>query len=325
MLLRVNAKSESDEIEIISFILKTEEFLTKTMRIFRYFKSSEIRYIIQNFVKNETEQNLIYILANIGSDENYFFSLDYNDGKITEFNIINEVGLLPSFQKLNTNLLVTIGGVSGNNANVCIFDTYVKKWTFLGTMSSPRTGAYAMLNEVENIVYICGGINNEGDNTFDIECFSLDNLILGQNTTNYSIISTTPGGNLGIAPTPQVNLITPKPTLMATPEMKQIKIKNNFLLRKINPIVVPIFEENTYLIIGGSNLFHETNTCTVFYTDREIILLSNSKLPKPFSTTSQNYFYYKNSIYFFISDNEVIRYSVLDNSYEVIQKDLIEV
>jgi hypothetical protein len=263
---------------------------------------------------------LIYIIANIG--ENYFFSLNYSDGKITEFSTPNEMGLLPSFQKLNENIFITIGGVSGNNSAICLFDVFLKKWIIVGYLSAPRIGAYALLNDSEGMVYICGGTSNEGDNSFEIECFDIKNLGLGENLKGKimnnqssllnSIVST--NQNIQIMHTPQT----------LNTEIKQIKVKNDFLLRKTNPLVIPLYEDDTYIIMGGNNLFQETSTCTIFYIDRELIVLSNSQLPKPFSSSSQNYFFYKNSFYFFLADNEVIRYSILENSFNLIVKDLIE-
>ena len=133
MLFRINAKSESDELEIISFDVKLEEFFKKTIRIFRYFKSSEIRYISHNFLDNEVEHNLIYFLVNTG--ENYFFSLDYNDGKITELKIYGDVGLLPSFQKLNDFYFITIGVINGNNSGINLYEIHTNKWHFVGNLT----------------------------------------------------------------------------------------------------------------------------------------------------------------------------------------------
>jgi hypothetical protein len=65
------------------------------------------------------------------------------------------------------------------------------------------------------------------------------------------------------------------------------KIKNDFLLRKINPVVLPLLEENAYLICGGGNIFQDTLTCTIFYTDRDFISLTNNLLPKGLSSDTK--------------------------------------
>jgi hypothetical protein len=273
--------------------LKTEEFLKKTFRIFRYFKSSEIRYIIHNYIQNEIENSLIYLIVNTG--DNYFFSLDYDSGKITELNLPKEIGLGPTFQKLNNYFFITIGGINGNSNTVNLYDIYNNKWYYVGNLSSSRSGAYAVLNCEDNLVYICGGMNSDGDNTFDIEYFNLE-YPMGSEISS------------GVYPT----------------ELKIKNIKNDFLLRKINPVVLPLMEENSYLICGGSNIFQDTVTCTIFYADRDFVSLTNNLLPKTFknSPNNQNIMCYKNSLYFFIGENEVIRYSLLENAFEIIQHEL---
>ena len=280
--------------------------MRKTVRIFRYFKSSEIRYVIHTYLSNEVEQNLIYFLVDTG--ENYFFSLDYFNGKITELQLGNEVGFAPSFFKLNNVFFITIGGINGNCAAVNLYDIYNNKWYFVGNLSQGRSGAYVLLNNYDNIVYICGGVSADGDNTFDIEYFNLD------------YPTEIKGGN---------NLFLNQTYYPC--EIKTKKIKNDYLLRKINPVVLPLIEDNSYLICGGSNIFIETQTCMFYYTDKELIFLSNVQLPKPVNeknsnnSNSQNINFYKNSFYFFVGENQVVRYSVIENSFEVIQKEVLEV
>ena len=245
-------------------------------------------------MENEVENNLIFLIVNTG--DNYFFSLDYESGKITELSLPKEIGFGPTFQKINNYFFIASGGINGNSSSVNLYDIYNKKWYYVGNLASARSGAYAVLNNEDNIDYICGGVNSDGDNSFDIEFFNL----------LYPVGSEiTPGAY---------------PT-----EINIKKIKNDFLLRKINPVVLPLLEENAYLICGGGNIFQDTLTCTIFYTDRDFISLTSNLLPKGFFNcpNNQNIISYKNSIYFFISDNEVVRYSLLENIFDVIQKELI--
>lgn len=226
----------------------------------------------------------IYLLVNTGS--NYFFSLDYFDGKITELPIANEIGLYPTFQKLNENYFITIGD------SVNIYDIDLSVWYFIGKLSVPRIGSYAIYIENENMIYICGGVNSEGDNTFDIECF------------NFSITATE---------------VTTTNT-----ELKIKKIKDDFLLRKTFPIIIPLFDYSTFLICGGNNIFKETNTCIVFYTKKDLMYISNINLPKPTFQCNPNVVVYRSSCYFFISDTETVRYSFLQNKFELISKEIID-
>jgi hypothetical protein len=158
-------------------------------------------------------------------------------------------------------------------------------WSLVGKMSSVRTGGYSLLNEYDNIVYIAGGVNSDNDNTLSIDYFEL-------NTNKF--------------------------------EIKTKKIKDDFLLRKSNPVVIPVNDYNTFLICGGEGMFGNVSTCSIYYTDKDILLLSNTCLPKPFSTTNMNFYSYKAGVYFFINDREVVKYSLIDNAYTLIKKDVLE-
>ena len=93
MLFRITGKSGSDELEILTFIMKSEEMIRTKLKIFKFLESNDIKYIN----KESLQGNTIYILVNVG--KNYFFSYEFVNKKLTELVIPNEVGVSPSFQK----------------------------------------------------------------------------------------------------------------------------------------------------------------------------------------------------------------------------------
>jgi hypothetical protein len=181
---------------------------------------------------------------------------------------------------LNDDYIISIGGKYSDTIN--IYEIHTDKWHYIGRLSSQRYGAYALLNEYENIVYIAGGVNENEDNTLDIEYFRL--------TKNFDS------------------------------EIMTKSIKDDYLLRKINPVVIPIFDYNTYIICGGAGIWGNVNTCVIYYTDKDAVILSNNTLPKPIATENHNVHFYKEAVYFFSSCDEVIKYNGLDNSYSVVKR-----
>jgi hypothetical protein len=235
----------------------------------------------------------------VNTGENYFFSLNYNDGKITDLLLPEEIGFSPTFQKLNNFYFILIGGSLEKNCGVHLFDVYGKVWYFVGAMQFSRWGAYAILNNEESEVYICGGSNPEGDNTFELEYF---NLVYPMKSCE--------------------DLVKFYPQ-----EIKTKKIKNDYLLRKINPIVLPLLEDNSYLICGGTNIFQETATCVLFHTDRDFVSLTNKLLPSTFNSEvcHRNFCSYKNCYFFFVSPEKVICYSAVESTFEEIKNEFNEV
>ncbi len=248
------------------------------------------------------ENYIVYLIVNTG--ENYFFSLNFNSGAITDLALPEEVGYTPTFQKLNNFYFILIGGANEKNCGVHLFDIYGQTWYFVGTMQGSRWGSYALLNNEENEVYICGGSNQEGDNSFELEYFSLVYPVKSSEKKNCLDLYTN----------------------FYPQEIKTKKIKNDYLLRKTNPVVLPLFEDNSFLICGGSNIFQETSTCVLFHTDRDFISLTNKLLPLTFSLdmTSRNICTYKNTFFFFVESNKVLSYSVIDNTFEIILSNLNE-
>lgn len=319
LLFRINAKIDTDQLEIISFQIKSEEIFRKKVHIFRILKSSEIRYISNSSSNcSDEKQSLIYLLVNTGT--NYFFSLNYDDGKITELAICTEIGLSPSLMKLNEKYLIAFGGVNSDTIN--IYDCDSNKWHFVGKLSIARTGAYALLNNYDNQVYICGGQTQEGDNTLEVESFSMECFYEKVLTTTDEKVSYENKNKLRSKQCLNFNFNLSN-TMIEHNEVKIKKIKDDFLLRKIYPVVIPLYDDNTYLICGGSNIFEETNTCSVFFTDREMIHMTSVLIPKSFNSPNPNVFFYKTNVYFFVSDNELIKYSTIDNNFELIAKEII--
>ncbi len=258
----------------------------------------------------------------INTGQNYFFSLDYNNGKITELSIPDTIDLLPSFLKLNDYYFITIGGAGIDSSGVSLYEVNANKWINVGKLSSPRSGAYALMSNEDNTVYICGGSNFEGDNSLNIEYFTLSYSYNNGNEGNYNNYGNDFSENT--ENTYSNNLINTNLNYTVNTKvspLKQIKFKNDYLLRKSNPIVLPLLDDNSYLICGGSNIFGATNTCTVFNTDNENIFLSSMTLPEEYTTCNSDFYAYKNSIYFMTSGKDVYVLSLLDNSFEVIRAD----
>ncbi len=176
--------------------------------------------------------------------------------------------------------MIAFGGKYSDAINV--FDIHRNRWQFVGRMASQRYGSYALLNEYENLVYIVGGVNEKEDNSLDIEYFRL--------------------------------------TKNLDSEIMVKKLKDDYLLRRVNPVIIPIFDFNTYIICGGAGMWGDVDTCVFYYTDKDTVVFSNNTLPKPISSENHNVHFYKEYVYFFTSNVEVMKYSGLDNSYSVISR-----
>jgi len=273
MLFSISANIDSDILNITAFSLKSEEFYEKKIKIKKIIHTPYIRYVVSSINPN---YQTIYVLINSGS--NYFFSINTIECIITELSNSTEIGLAPTLQIVNDRYIIAIGGKFSDCIN--IYDIENDKWNYIGKLSCPRYGSYALFNEYDNIIYIAGGINEKEDNSLDIEYFLFN------------------------------------PEFMT--QIKQKKLKDDYLLRKINPVVIPIFDFNTYIICGGAGIWGDVNTCTIFYTDKDTILLSNTTLPKAISTENHNIYIYKGAVYFFINESEVMKYNSIDNTYDLI-------
>jgi hypothetical protein len=284
LLFSVIANISSDELEIISFSLKTEEFFRKKLRINKILTAQDIRFVV---IYTAIDSHKLFIIAVTDTCKNYFFNLNYHDGKVTELPIAKDVGIGPSFQKLNDRYLIAFGGVDSDTVN--LYDIIMNNWTYVGKMTTVRNGGYALFNDLDGVVYIAGGVNNENDNSLNID---------------YFIINLEEGDSF---------------------QIKSKKLKDDFLLKKSNPVVIPVYDYNTYLICGGESLFGDVNTCSIFYLDKDMLLLSSTNLPKPFSTTNKNFYTYKSCVYFFISHFEVIKFNSIDNTYNLIKKEILNI
>jgi hypothetical protein len=325
-LFRISGKSGSDELEIISFIMKSEEMLRVKLKIFKFLESNEIKYIS----KDSLDENTIYILVNTG--ENYFFSYQFIHKKVTELVLPKDVGLSPTFQKLSNNLFISIGG--STSRRVHIYDMNLDKWYYIGQLNSIRIGAYAIWVKEYKVVYICGGKNEDGDDSLEIEYFKLVCEEDSGAALSNSIILPTSDGDGGTVKTSIVNNplhfnndnnISLSESFYPTELKRKNSFKNDFLLRKSNSVVIPLIESDTYFICGGENLFGPTKTCVLYDAAKDIICLTNSELPKFVNSSNPNAIPYKSSNFYFYSlENAVISYSYLDRKFEVIEKELVD-
>lgn len=305
--------------------MKSEEMLRVKLKIKKFLESNEICYIN----KDSLEDNSVYILINTG--HNYFFSYHFISKKITELVIPKEVGLTPTLQKLSNNLFISIGGQTSRSVN--IFDMYVNKWYYIGQMYSIRIGAYAVWVKEYKVVYICGGKNEDGDDSLEIEYFklvseedsgaALSNSNILPTSEGEGVASTTVGKNF---PSSKDNNYALNESFYPTELKRKNSFKNDFLLRKSNPVVIPLIEIDNYLICGGDNIFGPTKTCVLYDAARDIISLTNSELPLFVSNSSQNVVPYKSSnFYFNSSENAVISYSYIDRKFGVIDKEVVDI
>ena len=317
MLFRISGKSGSDELEIISFIMKSEEIVRTKLKLFKFLESNEIKYVNQDSL----EGNSIFILVNVG--RNYFFSFEFITKKLTELLIPKEVGLSPTFQKLTKNLFISIGGPSSRCVH--IYDMNINRWYYIGELNSIRVGAYAVLIKEYKIVYICGGKNEDGDDTLEIEYFK---LIFEEDSGAALITSIGVTNNDGVSGNPlkDQNDCSLSESFYPTELKKKKSFKNDFLLRKSHPVVIPLLQIDSYLICGGDNIFGPTKTCVLYEAAKDFIYLTNSELPKFIHSLNPITVPYKSSNYYFYSDgNAVISYSYIDGVFQIIEKNVIDI
>ncbi len=268
MLLKVNAISGSDELELIQFYPKTQTFKTIKINISRLIKTSEIRFVVL--------KKLVYILLDI--DTNYFISVDLNNTRedfIEEKKLSNNIGYAPSLSLLGEEYIAAVGGLNSDTVN--IFDLNNEIWIEVGKMQSTRYGAYIMYDEKDKVVYICGGLTNEQDNTLEIEYFSVKNL------KNF--------------------------------EIKLTMFNEGFSLRRCFPVAFQLVDSKTFIVCGGCGLLNEdTNTSTIVSVSTETCELCND-LHHELSSKNPNISFYSYYVFFFVSDNEVIRFNTSDNKF----------
>lgn len=148
-------------------------------------------------------------------------------------------------------------------------------------MSSVRYGAYVI--KYSNLIYICGGVNQDNDNSLDIEYFDFSKHF----------------------------------------ELKTIKFENSYLLRKINPICIELGSGEMFLVCGGNCLFDKTDTSCFVQADKLNAQISNIILPKPISLFNPNTTIYKGFYYFFgdEQEEEIYKFSIINKSFTRIKKD----
>ena len=139
--------------------------------------------------------------------------------------------------------------------------------------------------QFNNIIYVCGGINQENDNTLDVEYFDLNKKY----------------------------------------EIKTAKFENSYLLRKINPFCFEIGSGEMLLICGGNCLFDKTDTSCFVEPDKLFVQITNILLPRPFSMHNPNTLSYKGIFYFYgENENEIFKFSSYHKTFIKIEiEDLV--
>ena len=232
---------------------------------------------------------MLYIL--LQSTSNVFYSYDTNSNCLVTLPIIEEIGNFPSLILLSNSFILSIGGT--NSSNICIYDIHNNKWTFIASCKTIRNGSYALYDRITQYIYICGGVNEDGDNSLDIEAFKLiyDNA-------NVNTLSST----------------------FYPCELELYQISNEFLLRRISPMFFEV-DEGVYIICGGRTLLSTNSSTCVLCNLKEgkCGLLEDDVGIDVKGDNNYNSYEYKEQIYFFQEKN-VYRYSIEANRVEYINR-----
>jgi hypothetical protein len=205
----------------------------------------------------------------------------------------DDIGFNPSFSRLNKRYLISI---CGNNADaIYIFDTFNLLWFFVGRLKSGnRNGAFAIYLKSYGKVMICGGMNDKGDNSLNLEYFDMEEFekkISDEETENKEIVIE-----------------------------NVIDLKFDYLLRKSFPMVLNFNDYKTFIICGGESLISKTDTCVIFQTETKLIIMSNIYLPNILSEENPNTFLTNNFIYFFENNDNIVKYSIHKNKFDFLNK-----
>ena len=267
-LIKVDGKLDSDKIDLKLFNPKENSIINKQINIFRKLTSTELKYI-------NIEADL-YML--IHSEKIHFLQINVDEETLREIQIRDDIGKNPSLCNVNNKTIIFIGG--NNSENVFIFDILSNKFELVGKMNSVRFGAYIIYDN--DVVYICGGVNQHNDNTLEVEYFYLSKHL----------------------------------------ELKTAKFENSYLLRKINPLCFEIDSGEMFLVCGGYCLFDKTDTSCFVEADKQNVQISNILLPKAFSSLNPNTLSYKGIFYFFgEEENEIYKFSSSNKSFTMIMKE----
>ncbi len=292
-LIRLNAILDTNEIEAVIFDISTETFSKKKFYLNKTIKFPDLKYIQSKYNEYYDDYNLIFLIVNTGL--NSFYIIDYNSGICTEMSFPADIGFNPTFQRINRKYLISICGK--NSDTVHILDTSKLIWYYVGRLQSGyRSGSYALYLKNNNIVFICGGMTVNCDNSLDVEFFDMaefEKKISSELTENNEI---------------SIEKIS--------------EIQNNFLLHKSFPIVLNIHDYKTFIIGGGESLITKTDTCVFFDSDQKIILMSSVILPNPIKEENPNTFQTRNSIYFFDNTENIVRFDFSDKSFNSIENKL---
>jgi hypothetical protein len=179
--------------------------------------------------------------------------------------------------------ILAVGGLKSDSVNLYIIETGV--WIFVGKMQTVRYGAFSMYDDNCKTVYIAGGKDIDDDNTLDVEYFSISDL---------DII-----------------------------EIKVKVFKEGFTLRRSFPIPLQ-FDSKTFIICGGNGLLFseediDTTTICNMYTESCKIITGQHD---SFSSKNPNVYCSQKDFYFFIKDDEVIKFSLDVCKFSLIKRQI---
>lgn len=270
-LIKIEGSLHNDIVDIKIFNPKLNSISNKKINIFRKLSSTDLKYI-------NIEAD-IYLLIN--SEKIHFLHINVDEDSIREISTTEEISNNPSLCNVNNKMILFVGG--NNSDNILIFDLINDSLYLKGKMNSVRYGAYII--QFNNIIYVCGGINQENDNTLDVEYFDLNKKY----------------------------------------EIKTAKFENSYLLRKINPFCFEIGSGEMLLICGGNCLFDKTDTSCFVEPDKLFVQITNILLPRPFSMHNPNTLSYKGIFYFYgENENEIFKFSSYHKTFIKIEiEDLV--
>ena len=281
----MNCVPETDILNIIYFDPESKEFAEKQINIYRLIKTQEIRFVV-SYSKMK-----IYMLLDI--DINYFISVDLLTLEITEEKISSKIGFAPSLNLINEKYIIAIGGINCDTIN--LFNLETSNWTYIGKMRNARYGAYTLYDNIDNIIYIIGGRDNEQNNELELEYFTIPDDHKSKNS-----------------------FLNPKDNQY---EINTKKFSSDFSLRRSFPIAFQLYGSNDFIVCGGNGLFldEDINTSTIVDVTGESCRLLQD-LHKEFSSKNPNVLFNSNIAYFFIKEEEVIKFNCTEHTFSSIKK-----
>ena len=203
--------------------------------------------------------------------------MNADDDTFREIPSREDIGICPSLCNLNNKIIILIGG--NNSEKVFTFDVSSDEFEFVGKMNSIRKGAYII--HYNTIVYICGGVNQDNDNTIEVEYFELNK--------HY--------------------------------ENKTLTFKNSYLLRKINPLCFEIESGVFYVCGGYCLFDKTDTCCFVETEKPNVQIRNILLPKPYSSFNPNNLYYKGNHYFYGEDENEIYEFSSFDYSFTIIKKE----